>query len=364
MKYAASGAAVLGLLLAATCGGLASDAALAQDWEPEFAGGKLQPLPDGFPAGPITVVAAGAEDSAAGVLAQRLFEFSISNSPVKINVEFRPDFATYGSWDALKHAAEAEGGGEGYVNVIFESPDDLITLHTGSVTQDIGVGLDDLTEVVTVEDHRFVVVQCKEAGWEPTWEALVRQIKDHPGEVRYAGGAPGDRLDLTFAYYMDVQGLGGLYDKAAIGHVDAGDVAARTAAVVGCDADITVADMEQLTNLQKAKEVDMILVTGNTRLRGRDNDVPTAADVGMTDDPMSRTMQVVVPASVDPLHVRWLSALWAKTTTWSYFVARRNLDEPDNLSNVLDGEASAAWNDHTDAVIGALTEKLGLGAGQ
>jgi hypothetical protein len=208
MKYAAGGAAVLGLLLAATLGGMTADAAFAQEWKPEISGGKLQPLPDGFPAGPITVVAAGAEDSVPGLLAQRLFDFSILNSPVKIKLEFRPDFATHGSWEALKHAAEAEGGGEGYMNVIFQSPDDLITLHTGSVTRDIGVGLDDLTEVVTIEDHRFAVIQCKTAGWEPTWEALVRQIKDHPGEVRYAGGAPADRLDLRFAYYMDVAGLG------------------------------------------------------------------------------------------------------------------------------------------------------------
>lgn len=364
MKTAASGATALAILLVATAGSMVSDTARAQDWQPEVVGGKLQPLPDGFPAGPITVVAAGGEASTPGVLAQRLYEFSILHSPVKVNVEFRPDFETFGSWEALKYAAGAEGGGEGYVSAIFASPDDLITLHTRPVAGELGVGLDDLAEVISIEDHRYAVVQCKNAGWEPTWEALVQQIKDNPGEVRYAGGEPGDRLDLTFAHYMDVQGLGSLTNNTAINFVDTGDVAARTAAVVACEADVTVSNMEQLITHQLAKQVDMILVTGAKNLRGHYVDVPTAGEVGMGDDPMSRTMEVVVPAGVDPLHVRWLNALWTATTTDSYFVARRVLDEPVNLENVLDAKATAARNDAADARIGELVDKLGIEAGQ
>jgi tripartite-type tricarboxylate transporter receptor subunit TctC len=358
MKNFGSGAAAVGFLLAAAWG--AAGGALAQDWQPEFVYGKLQALPDGFPSGPITIVAAGERGSVPGLLAQRLQEYSRVATPVPINVEYHPEFEKYGSWEALKYAAGAEGGSEGYFNVIFESPDDIITLHTKPVTADVGVGLDDFSEVISIEDHRFAVIQCKNAGWDGTWEALVQQIKDNPGQVRYAGGDPGDRLDMVFAEYMHAQGLGSLYDNATIAFQKTGDVAARTQAVVACGADVTVTDMDQLITQQLGEQVAVLLVTGKKKL-SKYKTAPTAVDAGMADDTMSRTMQVVVPAAVDPLHVKWLNALWTKTGKDSYFKAGRVLDQPVNLSNVVDPDGSAALNDAADAKMKELASELGIG---
>ncbi len=363
MKNVRVGAAVVGLLVAAACGSAATTPAHAQDWEPEFVYGKLQPLPDGFPEGPITLVVAGEEGGVPGLLALKLQQYSKLFTPVTIRVEYHPEFSTYGSWEALKYAAGAEGGDAGYFNVIFESPDDLITLHTKPVSADLGVGLDDLSEVVSIEDHRYAVIQCNDAGWDPTWEALVQQIKDNPGNVRFAGGEPGDRLDLVFAQYMSAAGLGSLYDEGAITFSNTGDVAARTQAVVGCDADVTVTDMEQLITNKLGEQVAVLLVTGKKKLAKHKNS-PTAVDAGMADDPMSRTMQIVVPAGVDPLHVKWLNTLWAKTGKDSYFKAGRVLDQPVNLSNVVDADALADWNDGANAKISDLTNKLGIAVGQ
>jgi tripartite-type tricarboxylate transporter receptor subunit TctC len=360
MKTFGSGAAALGVMLAVAYGGMATQAALAQEWQPEFVYGKLQPLPDGFPSGPITIIAAGDRDSVAGLLAVRLQEYSKLFTPVDVRTRFHPEFEKYGNWEALKLAAESEGGSAGYVNVIFESPDDIITLHTAPVMADLGVGLDDLSEVISIEDHRYAVIQCKDAAWEPTWEGLVQQIKDNPGKVRYAGGAPGDRLDMVFAQYMHAQGLGSLYDNAVVAYENSGDVAARTQAVVACDADVTVTDMGQLITEKLGEQVAVLLVTGKKKL-AKHKTSPTAADVGMADDPMSRTMQVVVPASVDPLHVKWLHTLWWKTGRDSYFKAGRVLDQPVNLSNLLDDAESAAWNDAADAKMKELADKLGIG---
>jgi len=356
MRNVKSAAAVLSVLLA---GALATDAAVAQEWEPEFHHGKLLPLPDGFPSDSITIVAAGNRSSVPGLLAVRLQEYSRLFTPVAVNVKHVPELDKHGSWEALKYAAEAEGGSEGYVNVIFESPDNLITLHTAPGMADIGVGLNDLSEVISIEDHRFAVVQCKDADWEPTWEALVEQIKENPGKVRYAGGEPGDRLDMVFAEYMRVQDLGSLYDDGVIAHDNTGDVAARMQAVVACEADVTVTDMEQLITEKLGEEVAVLLVTGKKKLAKYKN-TPTAADVGMADDPMSRAMQVVVPAGVDPLHVKWLHTLWWKTGRDSYFKAGRILDQPVNLSNLLDDEESAAWNEAADERIEALANELGI----
>jgi tripartite-type tricarboxylate transporter receptor subunit TctC len=354
-KQAGRGGAALVPLLAVALGGLGLQAASAQEWEPEFVYGVLQPLPDGFPKGPITIVAAGDETSVAGLLAQRLSEYSTIYRPVDIKVEYR-DPGKFGSWEALKYAAGAEGGGEGYVNVVFASPDDIIDLHTTAVAAEAGVGLDDLVEVATIESHRYALVQCKEASWEPTWEALVEEIKKRPGEIRYAGGDPGDRLDLVFASYMHGAGLGSLYDKSAIGHVSVGDVAQRTDAVAACDADITVTDMDQLVTQQKEDKVAVIVVTGAKKL----GQYKPATEVGIADDPMSRSMQIVVPAGVDPLHVKWLGVLLSKVGTNSYFKAGRVLDQVVNIANVLGPEESAALNDRVDARMAELTRTLGI----
>lgn len=363
MKNVGSGAAVAGLLVAAACGDVGTSSVQAQDWQPEFVYGTLQPLPDGFPEGPITLVVAGEEGGVPGLLALKLQQYSKLFTPVPVRVEYHTEFEKYGSWEALKYAAATEGGSEGYIGVIFESPDDLIDLHTKPVGAVLGIGLDDLNEVTSIEDHRYAVIQCNDAGWEPTWEALVQQIKDNPGTVRYAGGEPGDRLDLVFAEYMSSAGLGSLYDEGVIAFDNAGDIAARTQAVVGCEADVTVTDMVQLITNKLGEQAAVLLVTGKKKLAKHKNS-PTAADVGMADDPMSRTMQIVVPASVDPLHVRWLNTLWTKTGKDSYFKAGRVLDHPVNLSNVLDADASAAWNDAANAKISDLAKKLGIAAEQ
>ena len=355
------GAVALGLLLSTTFGSLGTTVALAQDWEPEFNGAILLPLPDGFPSSPLTIVAAGDEKSVAGRLAHQLSNYSslFRDKSIEVKVEYKPELETLGNWEALKYAAGAEGGDQGYFSVVFATPDDILDLHVNPDAKDIGVGLDDLSEVLSIEDHRYAVVQCKDAGWDPTWEALVQQIKDNPGTVNYAGGEPGDRLDMTFAHYMKDQEIGNLYDGASIKHANTGDVGARTAAVAACEADVTVSDLDQLITKKMGKEVDVILISGNKRVR-KYKEAPSSAEAGIVDDPMSRTMQVVVPAGVDPLHVKWLGVLLGKTSDDSYFKAGRILDQVMNLSNLLDDEESAALNDATDATIGALTQELGI----
>ena len=129
--------------------------------------------------------------------------------------------------------------------------------------------------------------------------------------------------------------------------------------MVACEADVTVSDLDQLITKKKGKEVDVVLISGDTRV-ARYKDAPASSEVGIADDPMSRTMQIVVPAGVDPLHVKWLGVLLGKTSDDSYFKAGRVLDQVMNLSHLLDDEESAALNDSTDATIGALAQDLGI----
>jgi tripartite-type tricarboxylate transporter receptor subunit TctC len=334
-------------------------AALAAEWQPEFVDGVLQPLPDGFPNQDITLMVADDATSAEGILMQNLVEAAAKHSPVGIRAEAREDFEAFGSWEALRYITDTEGGSAGYLNLVFGTPGGLVDLHAAPVTKDIGVGLDDLTEVITLEDRRYAVIQCAEVDWEPSWDALVAQIKERPGEIRYMGGGPGAGTDMTFAFYIHTLGIGNLYDKASVNHINVGNTSARALAVAACEGDVTTTTMDLAATHSQAGKVDVILVGGDERVE-EFPDVPTAAEVGVPDDPMSSTKQIVVPTGVDPTHVAWLYALWSAVANDPDYQASRRQMQVGTVINILDPEASAALNDASDAKMDDLTRTLGI----
>ena len=81
-------------------------AAQAQDWQPEYEGGELQPLPDGFPERPIVLINTDDAGSPDGIYARTLQEILNDGiSPQRVNVLDRPS-TSFGTWEALQFAAE------------------------------------------------------------------------------------------------------------------------------------------------------------------------------------------------------------------------------------------------------------------
>jgi tripartite-type tricarboxylate transporter receptor subunit TctC len=357
-KYLGGGKAALALFLAAAVAGLSTNA-IAQDWQPEFVDGKLQPLADGFPSEDITVIVADSATSAEGILMQNLVEGAAKYSPVGVRAEAREEFEAFGSWEALKYMEDAEGGKDGYLNLVFGTPGGLVDLHAAPVTKEIGVGLDDLTEVITLESRPYAVIQCSTVSWEPTWDALMEQIKANPGKVRYMGGGPGAGTDMTFAYYIHALGVGNLYDKASVDHINVGNTSARATATAACEGDVTTTTMDLAVTHTQSGKVKVLLISGDKRVE-QFPDAPTAAEKGVTDDPMSSTKQLVVPKAVDPQHVQWLYALWSAVANDPDYQANRAKVQVGTVANLLDPAGSAEFNDKADAKMDDLTKTLGI----
>jgi tripartite-type tricarboxylate transporter receptor subunit TctC len=348
------------LALAAALGMLgATEAALAQDFEPEFVDGVLQRLPDGFPSEDITLIVADSPTSAEGILMQNLVEVAAKYSPVGVRAEAREDFEAFGSWEALRYMLDTEGGNGGYINLVFGTPGGLVDLHAAPVTRDVGVGLDDLTEIITLESRPYAVIVCSQVDFEKNWESLIQQIKDNPGELRYMGGGPGAGTDMTFAYYMHTLRMGSLYDKSMLNHINVGNTAARALAVAACEGQVTTTTMDLALTHTQSDKVDVVLIGGDTRV-AEFADVPTAADVGIPDDPMSSTKQIVLTSKVDPERVAWLNALWSAVANDADYQAARKQAQLGTVIKILNPQESAEFNDTADAKMNELTRTLGI----
>jgi tripartite-type tricarboxylate transporter receptor subunit TctC len=346
-------------LLAAGYGVSGMGTATAQDWKPEFVDGKLQPLPDGFPSEDITLIVADSPTSAEGILMQNLVEVAGKYSPVGVRAEAREDFEAFGSWEALRYATDTEGGSEGYLNIVFGTPGGIVDLHAAPVTKDIGVGLDDLVEIITLEDRPYAVIQCSTVDWEPTWDALTAHIKENPGKLRYMGGGPGAGTDMAFAYYIHSLGIGNLYDKASVNHIDVGNTSDRALATAACEGDVTTTTMDLAITHTQSGKVKVLLIGGDKRV-DQFADVPTATEAGIPDDPMSSTKQIIVPKTVDPLRVKWLEAFWTAVANDADYQAKRTSVQVGTDIAILDAAASAALNDASNAKMDELTRTLGI----
>jgi putative tricarboxylic transport membrane protein len=356
-------------LLLAACGtsgddggGSSAGAAANAGWTPQYVNGKLQPLPDGFPDREMSMIVSDNPTSAEAILMRHLLQAAQKISPVPIRGEIREDFEAFGSWEALDYINNAEGGKEGYVQMVFGTPGGLVDLHSAPVTDELGLGKDDLGEIITLENRPYLIVQCADVAWEPTWESLMTQIKNNPGKVRVMGGAPGTNTDLVFAYYIDQLGVGNLYDKADVNLINVGGIAERVTAVAACEGDVTVSTIEAAQPHIQSGRLDVILVTGAEKLKGYEN-VPLSTEVGITEDPAQSTKQVVVPASVDATHIRWLYELYAKAAADPEYVKARG-DIPGVHIGIQDPAGSQQVNDLAFDKFGVLTEKLGINISQ
>lgn len=342
---------------AAGTGTPASPAATqAGPWVPEYVDGVLQPLPDGFPDQEITLMVP--DDSLAEhVLMTDLQAAAREMSPVPIVVETRTDFEAFGTWDALKQFAGTKQADDGYLNIVF-SIGSIADLHTAPVTSELGLTLDNVGEVVQLETRPYVVVQCAEVEWEPTWQALMDQIKSKPGTVRFMGGGPGTGTDMVFAHYINILGVGNLYDKASINHINVGGVADRTTATAACEGDLTVSTLDAAPPHIEGGRLDVILVSGTERLP-QYPDAPSRSELGIEQDASSSTKQLVVSGVVPDLHVAWLYELWSKAGASEDYQEAR-LGTPGTIIQMFDPAKTEETNAAVYALLDKLTRDLGI----
>ena len=291
-----------------------SDPAAAGSFEPEFVDGKLQPLPDGFPEGPITIVSTDDPGSRDGLYARTLDEALRDISPVDIIVSDEPR-AQGGTVDAMVEVRDREGGKEGYSVIVSSILGTSTDFHSVNYEQELGVTLEDLDFFIATEEYPYVLAQRADAPWGDDFASFVEYGRANPGQLRYISGGVGSGVDLTMEWLLSELGI-------EVKKVPAADREAAMAAVGGGEGDFTLSQPELAMAAEEAGRVKVTFVTTDEAPDEWAGRVATAADYGEygVEPATWGTVQgLLLPAVVDDTHVAWLYALFdAATKTETY----------------------------------------------
>jgi tripartite-type tricarboxylate transporter receptor subunit TctC len=271
------------------------------EWTPEYVDGVLQPLPDGFPSEPITLIVVDDAGSDDGLFARAVQSAGESISPVRINVSDRPDLGSaYGTFEAVRYVAEQPGGTDGYAMVIATQTGSVFDLLTTPIAQDFDVDVDDINWVANTEAVPWVIISRTGAPWGDSFESMIEYCQENPGEIRYISRGPGASVNTAFNQYMNSAGCDVNEIVVVIGAGE-GDVAISIVGVT-------------LPVIEDGRAV-LLACTGNTNPCPGDwgRDVPTAGSVaGVDPDPWGSTRGYAIPREVDDAHRAWLTELVLK----------------------------------------------------
>ena len=299
----------------------------AEDWEPEYADGVLQPLPGGFPDHEITLVNVDEAGSRDGIFARTLDQVLADISPVDIIVSDEP--ATQGGTMPVVAGMDTRDGGlDGYFPVIVSIGGAAQDFHIEPLEDELGITLDDVNFFIAMEVHAYALAQRADAPWEPSFEAFVEYAQAHPGELRYISPGVGAGQDIFMEWIMselDVE----------VTKIPAADHESAMAAVGAGEGDFTMNRPELAGPAQEQGRVDIIMVTTQ--------DVPevwadnpgliSAKDFAAHGLPDEATWGSVLgfaaPAEVPDLHIQWLTELFTAATETDTYQER-----PDTLTGM------------------------------
>jgi tripartite-type tricarboxylate transporter receptor subunit TctC len=298
----------------AASAGSSGDAAA---WEPEFVDGVLQPLPDGFPSEPLTLLVVDEAGSQDGIYARHMQSALEDISPVRVNVVDRPDFGTYGSYEALVWMQEQPGGDEGYISAVLVDPGTTMDLLNTPVGEELGVDITSLNRVILTEQVPYAFYTRKDAPWGDSMEEFVAYAQEHPGELTFVGRGPGSGVDIGMADYLDRLGIevetvvGGSFEEIA-------------AAVAAGEGDFSMAGTQVVAQFYEDDQVEVLAVTGDAEATEPWTGVPRVQDItGQEEDPWGRNVGFYTTPETPDLHRDWLFELMKAATESEGFIADR-----------------------------------------
>ena len=131
------------------------------------ANGGLDPLADGFPNQPITLISIDDPGAPDGVYALTLKSVIEENqlTDQRITVVDRPDFGTYGTWEGLDFINKDPAGQEGYILAIATIPGATVDLLATDVVKALGAKIENLNIIQSTEYVPYVMTSRKDAPW-------------------------------------------------------------------------------------------------------------------------------------------------------------------------------------------------------
>jgi tripartite-type tricarboxylate transporter receptor subunit TctC len=339
----------LATLLAA---GLLSAPALstAAEWKD----GVLQPLADGFPNAPITLINVDDAGTNSGIYVRALQEAAKDLSPVEIRISDEPRSAG-GTINTLAEVAEdRDGGKDGYLLVGMSIVGSATDFLSEPITKETGVKVEDVNYMVSTEVVPWLFAQRADVPWGPDFASFVEYGKANPGKVKYISGGVGSGTDIYMTWLLDQVGV-------EVNKVPAEDREAAMAAVAGGEGDITLtqpaialaaADRVKVTLLStpaipKAFEGPGVVSSGDY------------AKFGIEDVAWGTYNGVMVPAVVPADHVAWIHALLTAATEKDSY-KKRVETVPGLVVNVLSTADANAFAKKAMDAAEPIVRKAGL----
>lgn len=321
LRWAAGLVAALTLVSGCAGGRAAAGGEATQDEKPVFKDGKLQPLSDGFPSQPISLVVVDEAGSDDGIYARQLIDAASAVAPVDIKVLDRPEFgSTYGAWEALDWMKDQRGGDQGYMSAVVTLPGSTIDLLTTPVAKDLGASMESLNTVMLTESVPYVIVTRANAPWGESFADMLAYAKENPGQVRYISRGPGAGPDLAMNNYTK---LAGVTLKTSVG----GSHSEINTAIGAGAGDVAVTLPGAASPFIQDGKVKLLTCTGNEDPCAAQwgTPQPNAASVikDIASDPWGSNRGLVTATGVPESHRLWLEALVAKAAEDPGFVKAR-----------------------------------------
>jgi tripartite-type tricarboxylate transporter receptor subunit TctC len=294
-----------GLVAAAAVIGVTipSGDALAQAGE--FKDGILQPLADGFPNRPLTIVLADEAGSREGVWAVNMQSALQEVSPVEVVISYE-EGPTFGTWFTIGDVMNRDGGNDGYYLVGMTVPGMTADLVVEPITKETGMTVDDINPVIVTETIPYVGVQRKNAPWGKTFAEMVEYAKANPGKVTYISNQVGSGNDIAMEWVAHELGI--KFNK-----IPAESSGAQAASMGAGEGDWALTQAPQALQLVQADKVDVTFVTGSSvPAMWKDNtNIVTAEQVGLPPNPFGIMQGFLVPKTVPDERREWLYKLVA-----------------------------------------------------
>lgn len=327
------------------------------EWEPEWVDGVLQPLPDGFPDRPISIIVtdedgAGSDD---GIFARHVQEAASDMSPVRIDVLDRPDLdAGYGVWDGIVNQRDDPNGSEGYSMLVYALAGSVVDLLATPLAEDLDVTLDDANFVMTMEELPWLAVTPTDAPWGNSFSDMVAYAEENPGEVRFITRGPGSASDLgLWSYLVDA----GVEIDAVVG----GSHEENVLTIAAGEGDVAIPVAGTATPFIQDGRIELLGCVGNTSpCAGFDSGALSLAAATESDtvDPWGANRGLLVPPTVPDEHRQWLAELLRAVTEDDGFRENRS-HLPGLTITARDHDETRELGEHVMEISRDVLEQIG-----
>lgn len=151
------------------------------DWEPEWVDDELQPLPDGFPDQPITLINVDDAGTPSG-LYTRAIQQAIEEgglSPVEIRISDEPRAQGGTIHTAVEVYEEREGGDQGYYPVSMSLAGTATDFFVDPITEETGATFEDLNFSSSTEIVPYVMQTRMDAPWGTDFDAFIEHAREN-----------------------------------------------------------------------------------------------------------------------------------------------------------------------------------------